>query len=260
MSSVRSTHTFNPFGQVDDPEHVSLNQLCETILEALSLNHGEGYGRSYFSRVARNWLQNALQKNEIKSFEDLYRLTLEQPDSKERGDAFELISVIESLASFEQLNFVPGRDARESAPIPIHMPEVLREREVVYFWLPAAVEAATVRELAKLALYSLLTAAYRHTREQGSAPRAYLVIDEFQRIASANFKIVLEQARSMGIGAILANQTPADLQTPDTDLRPTVQANTRLKLCFSASDLGQQDELIKASGETIDYRRPGAKA
>lgn len=70
-------------------------------------------------------------------------------------------------------------------------------------------------------------------------------------MASENFKIVLEQARSMGVGAILANQVFEDLKTADTDLRPTVQTNTRLKMVFSATDVGQQDLLMKGSGERV---------
>ncbi|HRK35090.1 MAG TPA: hypothetical protein PLJ47_10895, partial [Candidatus Hydrogenedentes bacterium] len=219
----RSTYIFNPFGLADS-QHISLNQLCETFLEALSLNHGEGYGRSYFSRMARHWLAGALRKNpNLESFEQLYEYTRLKgafQNAEERERVFELISVIESLATFEQLNLTPARakNNAQAAEHAIVMPEVIREKQVVYFWLPAAVEAATVREIAKLALYSLMNAAYFFDRTNGDgisevdsvdapAQRAqtYLVIDEFQRIASGNFKIILEQARSMGIGAILAN-------------------------------------------------------
>ena len=127
----------------------------------------------------------------------------------------------------------------------------MENREVVYFWLPAAAEAATVREIGKLAIYTLLTAAYQRGRSQEEKRQCYLVIDEFQRIASENFKIVLEQARSMGISAVLANQTVSDLKTNDTDLRTTVQTNTRFKQCFSSTDLDYQDALMKASGERV---------
>lgn len=253
----RSTFAFNPFLQADITK-LTLNQVCETILEALSLNHGDGYGRSYYSRVARRWLSAMLRQNpSISSFEELYEAA-DNPenfrDEKERQDAFELIAVIESLTSFEQINLTPerGGQASEVTENAIHMPEVIREKQVVYFWLPAAVETASVRELAKLALYALIRSAYVEARAGGAErPQTYLLIDEFQRIASGNFKLVLEQARSMGLGVILANQTPGDLKTPDVDLRPTVMTNTRFKQCFSATDLDLQDELMKASGEAV---------
>ena len=266
----KSTYAFNPFQQ-KDANGISLNQFCETILEALHLNHGEGYGRSYFSRMARRWLSSNLKKRpNVGSFEELFKLTADEraaASPQERQDIMELVAVIESLASFEQLNMTiaGAKDRPEVVREAIYMPEVLEKKEIVYFWLPAAIEAATVRELAKLALYSLLTSAYSNQRRAGdendpdakkalAERRAFVVIDEFQRVASENFKIVLEQARSMGIGAILANQSLADLATKDTDLRPTVQTNTRFKLCFSATDPDQQQRIMTTSGERTKWR------
>jgi hypothetical protein len=54
---------------------------------------------------------------------------------------------------------------------------------------------------------------------------------------------------------ILANQTIADLKTKDVDIVSTVRANTRLKQVFAASDLVEQDELVRGSGETLVYNR-----
>lgn len=253
----KSTYTFNPFRDAN-VEEFSINQFCEIILEALNLNHGEGYGRSYYSRVARKWLSSKLkQHRKVASFDDLYKQTTDQGalrQSKDRQDAFELLSVIESLATFDQLNITPGADKYSSAVLEnaIHMPDVISQHQVVYFWLPAAIESASVREIAKLALYSLLNSAYRQARSDEGAAQTYLVIDEFQRIASENFKIILEQARSLGIGAIISNQTFADLKTRDADLRSTVQTNTRFKQVFSSTDVDQQDLLMKASGECIE--------
>ncbi len=256
----RSSYIFNPFSQHEGREHVSVNQVCETMLEALNLNHGEGYGRSYFSRVARRWLSSTLRTHpQVESFEELYEIA-SQPenfqDDKEAQDVFELLSVIESLATFRQLNAEDGEEAVDDVQRNgIYMPDVIAEGQVAYFWLPAAGETATVREIGKLALYALITSAYQQVREHGEAKQTYLVIDEFQRIASEGFKLILQQARSMGVGAILANQTSADLKTNDTDLRATVQTNTRFKWCFSATDLDQQKDIMTASGETIYHTR-----
>ncbi len=256
----RSTCVFNPFTQYQDGR-ISVNQICETLLEALNLNHGEGYGRSYYSRVARRWLSATLRREQgnIRSFRQLYELSkkAEHLNAKEKQDAFELIAVVESLATLEQLNLRPDTDNQELLDFSIHFPTVIEEGQVVYFWLPAAVESATVREISKLALYSLLSAAFSHSRDSGGDGRqTYLVIDEFQRMASDNFKIILEQARSMGVGIILANQTMEDLKTNDTDLRATVQTNTRFKQSFSATDLDQQDRMMKASGEALYFTSP----
>lgn len=265
----KATYTFNPFLQAAF-ETLSLNQICENLLEALNLNHGEGYGRSYFSRVARSWLTRTLNNHKhVRSFTELNEIA-EHADNfrdrkKERQDVFELLSVLETLASIDQLNITPRKrkpsrgktptdypdSVRENA---IHMPRVVAENQVVYFWLPAIIESATVREIAKLALYALVQAARQQTLAAGKPKQSYLFIDEFQRIASDNFKIILEQARSFGVGVILANQNIADLKTTEVDLRPTVQTNTRFKQCFSSVDVMQQELLMTASGEAIDYR------
>ena len=256
----KSTHTFNPFRETNTA-NVTLNQVCETILEALNLNHGEGYGRSYYSRVARRWLSAILRSRpNLESFDELFKLSQKREsfaNDEERRDAFELISVIESLASFEQLNITQSKTTYPPSVVAgaIHFPQALAHKEIVYFWLPSAIETASVREIAKLALYSLLTSSVQFQRANNRTQRTFLVIDEFQRVASENFKIILEQARSYGIGAILANQTFADLQTNDTDLRPTIQSNSRLKLTFSAQDTRQQTEIMTASGEKLSLRR-----
>jgi type IV secretory pathway TraG/TraD family ATPase VirD4 len=131
------------------------------------------------------------------------------------------------------------------------MPSVLEHRQVVYFWLPAAIESVSVREIGKLALYTLLSAAIGRQQERQPHRQAYLVIDEFQRIAGENFKIILEQARSFGIGAILANQTQSDLRTTDLDLRPTINTNCRFRQYFSVSDPNEVNELSIMSGEEL---------
>jgi hypothetical protein len=248
----RSTYVFNPLREAVGGE-LSINQIGETLLEALSLSHGEGYGRSYFSRRARRALTAVLRLYpDIQSFEELYQYTQQEfHNRRDLEDIFELVSVLESLSYYPQLNMHPG-SRHYTAPAlahAIHFPAVLENREVIYFWLPAAAEAATVREIAKLAVYSLLSASYRHVRRTGTPSHTYLVIDEFQRMASEGFKIILEQARGFGIGCILANQTFEDLRTHDTDLRHTVQTNTRLKQVFSAADPAHQDALMKTSGE-----------
>jgi hypothetical protein len=127
----------------------------------------------------------------------------------------------------------------------------------VYFWLPAAVESVSAREISKLALFALLSAAIDRPRQEPTAPRGpyYVFIDEFQRLAGENFKIILEQARSFGLSAILANQSVSDLKTPDTDLRPTVQTNTRVKFFFSIQDAAEARALSEISGEEVVHRR-----
>jgi len=243
----RASHYFNAFRELRSDARSTM-QLAQLILDSLALSHGEGYGRSYYSRQSRRALLKVLGDHpEVNSFKDLHRLL--EGLRKDKKDAFELISTIHALTFYPQL----VTDPKQAYPndTVIHMPRVLEKREVVYFWLPAALESASVREIGKLALYALLTAAIDRQQAGKETRQAYLVIDEFQRLAGENFKIILEQARSFGVAAILANQTQSDLVTPDADLRPTVRTNTRLKLYFSVTDPGEVRTLVDSSGEEV---------
>jgi hypothetical protein len=62
-----------------------------------------------------------------------------------------------------------------------------------------------------------------------------LVIDELQRVAGENLQGILQDARSFGIHAILANQSLTDLKSPTGfDLGPTIMTNTRVKFFFTS--------------------------
>lgn len=266
----KASHFFNPFASFDSEARTEI-QLCHLILDSLALNHGEGYGRSYYSRKSRMMLYDALTKGDRKprSIEELYerlkQFTKEREDPDRlmgdfdyKHDTFELLATIHTLARYEMLATTANLD---NPTLSINMPEVIEQRQVAYFWLPAALESISVREIGKLALFSLLTAAIDRQAEKGAddgEPRqVYLVIDEFQRIAGENFKIILEQARSFGISAMLANQTQSDLHTHDIDLRPTIRGNTRTKMYFSVTDPDDERILSEASGYELAMLQSG---
>lgn len=47
-----SSYIFNPFQELNS-KPMSFGQCVETIMESLRLNHGDGYGRRYFSILGR---------------------------------------------------------------------------------------------------------------------------------------------------------------------------------------------------------------
>jgi len=255
----KASHYFNPF-QSFASEARSDIQLCHLFLDALNLNHGEGYGRSYYSRRNRMLLFEALTSDPkptsiLELSERIARLIKGKRDPDRpigqrypQHAAFELVSTIQALAHYPMLATAGNVEHPEEA---ISMPELIEHRQVAYFWLPAALESISVREIGKLALFALLTAAIDRQRAGKEGRQVYMVIDEFQRIAGENFKVVLEQARSFKIAAVLANQTQGDLRTHDIDLRPTIRANTRAKLYFSLADPDEIRVLSEMSGEEI---------
>ncbi len=231
------TYRFNPFRGFDRGSR-SVAQLCQLILDALNLNHGKGYGRSYYTERSRNVLSRTLKrKRNIQSFDELHaelRETVARADVRTKGDAFELLSVIEMLTEYRQLVTDPDETIENTDSI-IFMPSVLKERQVAYFWLPAALESISVGEIAKLVLFNLRVAAQDWKRANPDDPRnVILVVDELQRVAGENLQGILQDARSFGIHAILANQSLTDLKSQTGfDLAPTIMTNTRVKFFFT---------------------------
>jgi len=235
-----ATYRFNPFRGFDRASR-SVAQLCQLILDALNLNHGKGYGRSYHTERSRNVLSRTLKRNRnIQSFDELHaelRGTVAKADIRTKGDAFELLSVIEMLTEYRQLVTDPDETIASTEGI-IFMPTVLEKRQVAYFWLPAALESISVGEIAKLVLFNLRVAAQdwkRANPKPEDARNVILVIDELQRVAGENLQGILQDARSFGIHAILANQSLTDLKSPTGfDLAPTIMTNTRVKFFFTS--------------------------
>jgi hypothetical protein len=52
----------------------------------------------------------------------------------------------------------------------------------IYFWLPAVGENSSVKDVADLALYSLLTAV-RAARQEENLSHTFLIVDDFQQMA-----------------------------------------------------------------------------
>ncbi len=255
-----STYAFNPMNQAAFCA-LTPDQRTEILASALGLQHGEGYGKSYFSRMNRDVLAQALQKNpDAQSFlaidgilKDKSLLSLRE---KDREDAGELVATIAALAQIDAINVIRSDAAQEwvsdqAVDCAIQMEDVVAKPQIVYFYLEAAIGQSSVREIAKLALFSLLNAALAHSREHRKPPCVYLVIDEFQRIISDSLDIILQQARSMGISVILANHTINDLKRADADLIPVVQANTAFKQFFSAGTVEQIRSLQALGGEVL---------
>lgn len=271
-----ATHGFNPLAQ-SHIQSLSENQRAEVIMQALGLEYGEFYGGNYFAAVNEHVLRRLLEAyHDINSFSQLHHYSTTQDFRKpaveqsriERKmnllrDAAHIIVEIETLAKVPQLNLTaedyPGQtDAVKQAIDFAALVDPSRRPQVVYFYLSTAIENATVQTIARLALYSLLTAA--SLRPPGNNRQVFVFIDEFQRIVAPNLALILQQARSRGIGIVLANQVLTDLQvSPTLDLLGTVEGNTRFKQILAASALAQSAYLADISGESHYETRATSK-
>ena len=255
----RPTYVFNPLTQ-SHLGRLSTYQRTDVLTAALGLQYGSDYGRGYFSDANAEMLHQALKARPegIHSFRELARVLTEKEPFRKVSRELKLAgshlqAIINRLADCEALN-ASSREAYAKGPLgsAIDMPAVFRTPQVVYFHLSSAIGMASTAEMARLALYALLSAA---KTTEGERKQVFLVIDEFQRIVANNLELFLQQARSMNIGVVLANQTLGDLKAAGVDLIPTIRANTRFRQIFAASDLAEQEEIVRTSGETTVYSR-----
>lgn len=251
---------FNPF-QTFDPSRRSLPQLCEILLEALELAHGPGYGRTFYTGQSRQALLLALEQLlggrsrrrggevalEPLTFTQL-AAALRGLQPRERKNAEELIAAVTALTYYDQLVTTREREVSERDRL-IHMPTLLANRQVAYFWLPAAEESVSSRQIGRLAISALFAAA--RDREVGERCQAYVVIDEFQQLVSRGFAMFQEQMRQFRVGLLLANQSKAALRTPDGDLTETIETSVRFAQDFAPTSHRARQEAVEASGQEI---------
>jgi Helicase HerA, central domain/TraM recognition site of TraD and TraG len=255
----RSTHAFNPLDQ-EFFHPLSLYQKTDIITAALGLQYGTDYGRGYFADANSDYLYRTLQAHpDIKSFSHLARILptgigVENVTYDMRKAASHVVSICQRLASTEALNVT-----EHTSPTPevyanrIDFADVFRTPQVVYINLPSTLGTASSAEIARIALYSLIGSA--RLTPDNERKQVFVFIDEFQRIIANNLELIMQTARSMKVGMILANQSMLDLKKADTDLTPAVRTNTRYKQVFAASNIEELKELIDSSGETLIHQR-----
>ncbi len=248
---------FNPFAQ-SHVQSLTTNQLTEGIMQALSLDYGDDYGRGFYSAMNDLVLGGYLKRyrTHIASFKELHRFVSDKSAFSTIGSDSDwektrhVARVIEKLADIEPMNLTtePAETSRVIAE-QIDLPTMLREKQVVYFYLSSIQEQANAQKMAKLAMFSLLTAADR--RKKGEKNRVYVFVDEFQRVVSENISIVFEQARSKRLHFILANQTIGQLNKQGVDLTDVVESCTAFKQSFRATDEKSVKRLMETSGEAV---------
>lgn len=256
-----TSHVFNPLNTVHLDSLVSANQQCQTLLQAMSAEYGPGYGPAFYSAMNEIVLLNYLQRfGTCHSFRGLH----EKLDDKSRypgaesdwKNARHLPALAGRLAGVHPLNFTEKdlRSRPDMAKNEIRLPDMLRQSQVVYFYLSTAVEKTTVSAVAKLALYCLFAAAAN--RPCGANHRVYVFIDKFQQIISASISLLLEQARSMGLSLILAHQNVGQLKADrGAELVDAVESCVGFEQAFKISGVREMERIERLSGTKVDYTR-----
>lgn len=259
------SYVFNPLSTLASSK-MSLAEVVGVIAQSLDLYHGEGYGRGFFGATARALLEAAYKTSftfdplgrrpPIASFDDLEEAIREEcDDPQEMQAARHLLYVVAAMSRFPQLNMTgrlpgDGEEVRQA----IHFPTVLRERQVVYFYLAGAIDLSSVGHIGRLALYSTMAAALEHRVQTGKPAGVHLIADEAQCLLSKNIEPILTQARSYGIACTLAHQSMSQLKRGDgSDLREIVTENTTIKRYHAVRDPESQKRVAAASGRALYY-------
>lgn len=254
--SDRSTFAFNPLTQ---PfwDHLDPYVRTDLLANALGLNYGTGYGSGYFSSANAAVLHHVLTKYpDARTFRELAERTGHalataskrdmRPEVRTAGGHVHMI--LDRLGSFDALNVGPtdGDDSIRGNALDFAAP--FRDPQIYYFHLSATLAPGTAPEIGRLAIASLIAAA----AESVNRRQVFLVIDEFQRVVAHNLEALLQLARSLNIGVILANQTMQDLKTHDLDLIPSLESNCRLRQWFAVSSSADRKRLSEGSGQTVE--------
>ena len=253
----RSTFAFNPMTQ---PFWDKFDLLTQTdiLCGANGLTYGTDYGAGYFSSANAAVLYHAIKSfPHVRTFQELADCIGTVITTAKKQDLHPEIckagvhvqEVIKRLANCHALNVTDatGHDPQvvEQA---IDLTKPFLEPQLLYFHLSATLSPSGAPEIGRLVNYMLLAASTQTERKHP----VFLVIDEFQRMVASNLEYMLQLARSMGVGVILANQSMEDLKKSSVNLIPPIEANCRLRQWFSVSASEDRERLIQSSGETVD--------
>lgn len=254
------TFAFNPMTQ-SFWDRLDRQTQTDIMCSANGLNYGDNYGAGYYSSANAAVLQQAWRMfPDIRTFRELADKlgdVLVSAKKKElhpeiRRAGVHVHEVIKRLANVDPLNVASNtghpKDVVEQT---IDLTQPFQTPQLLYFHLSATLSPSGAPEIARLVTYMLLAAATKTERKH----QVFLVIDEFQRIVANNLEYMLQLARSMGVGIILANQSMEDLRKAGSNLIPAIEANCRLRQWFSVSSQEDRERILRSSGETIDTTR-----
>jgi hypothetical protein len=255
--SDRPTFALNPLTQTFWSELDLLTQT-DLLCGAIGVTYGNGYGESYYSSANGANVYHALKTfRNVQTVAELAEgigyvvanAKKQELHPEIRRAGVHVHEVMKRLAACEPLN-VTNSTGHDSTAVKnaIDLAQVFQVPQLLYFQLSATLSPSAAPEIARLVTYMLLAAATKTERRHP----VYVVIDEFQRMVAANLEYMLQLARSLGVGIILANQSMEDLKKSTTNLIPAIEANCRLRQWFSVSSSDDQLRLINSSGLTVD--------
>ena len=256
LGEKRHTHAFNPLSG-DFWQELNLDERTDILCGAMGLLYGSDYGRGHYSAVNASVIRETFEQfphcGSIREFAERcgYVVNAKSGDlsPEARKSATHLREQLKRLAAYEQLQ--PHQGSGHAADVvenAIDIADCFRRPQLLYLRLNSSISAGSAPTVARLLTYMLLAAASEVDRKC----QVYLVIDEFQRMASENLDYLLQLARSMNVGLVLSNQSMADLSAVSKNLISCVETNCRYRQWFSVGCREDRDRVMAAVGETVE--------
>ncbi len=230
-------------------------ERAEMLIKAFSLVYPEGYGSDFFTAEQRALLMDIMHRKDPNTFRRLIDdVRAETSADGGNKDARGLYSAISALQYALHVNVDSERLDPEQQ---LDFERFLTDGEILYVHVDSRGTYLLSRDVGKLMLFSLLKAAT--DRYKRRVPRqAFVIIDEFQRLAARNVVEMLEDARSAGIGFILAHQSSSALETRDGDLYGILFENCSFKQFLTLEDPRVFKLLQMISGRVLERTEGGA--
>lgn len=253
----KRSYYFDPFQSVTADEH-RVVRICTLLVEAFHLDHGLMYGGAYFTQRALSALlrvaERAMQSRRAGRTTGLQDIA-DYLDRHRERDEDAVRMTFQFLLRYQ--NLMPTAND----PNVIDMARAIREREVIYFFVPTIGESTTARQIAGLGLYTTVNAAMQLASERPESertkplPHCWLICDEVQEIAGRSFSALMAQSAKFGCSILMANQTTEQLSGRDLDLADIVRDNTLVKIYFTVTGKRDIEELQTFSREDRDVLR-----
>lgn len=250
-------HLYSVF---QDPAFRALFPLekYQVLAKAFGTQKGEGHGEGFFSSMNRDPLAAVFEHfPDVGSFREIYeRIT--NPDDRRRMHLTKrnLEAGAHLLSCLKEMGRVPQADPRPEDGIPksyfdnaIQLERAFSEPTPIYFYLPASVNQAVVRFIARTAIH---TVAARSRTIQVDHPHIRLVCEEASAYLESSLRLPLVQLRDKKVSFIISTQNVADLRTKDEDMRDAVLNSTHVKLFLGVHDADGREYLTRESGERRD--------
>ncbi len=255
---------FDPWSTIaSEPD---LKARAGIIYKALSLIHPESQEAVFFMNEQRYTLEEAMtlkdKDNKLPPLSSLRNLAKRLKElTRKKGGEREARGVHGALSAIiGEANVIVDEPPQDRTNV-LDFDALFENGEVLYVHLESDDKDPSSKAVGKFMFACLLAAAKRRRRLHRQADdRAFVSIDEFQRLAAHNIVSYLETARDAGVSVILSHQSPESLMSGSVDLFSLIFDNTSFQQYLSLTNDRVIKRLELVSGRVSEFLRSGSES